>query len=149
MALRWHDCAFLDLSVTELYAALQLRQQVFIVEQACLFLDIDGLDQACYHLLGYADDGQLAAYARLVPAALKYDVPSVGRVVTSAHVRGTGAGRALMQQALARCEARFATTANQIGAQAHLQKFYREFGYVTCSAEYLEDGIAHVEMRRG
>ena len=140
---------FFTLTLAELYALLQLRSEVFVVEQACAFQDIDGLDEAALHLLGYTETGELAAYARLLPAGASYAQASIGRVVTSARHRGGGLGRQLLAEALARCEAQWGRQLIKIGAQQYLRAFYESFGFVAAGAGYLEDGIPHVHMLRG
>jgi ElaA protein len=138
----WHDRGFAELTVAELYAIVELRERVFVVEQACVYLDADGLDPQARHL--WADDGGVVAYARIVPAGAKYAELSIGRVVIAPVARGTGLGRELMQRAIALCGG--ATI--RIGAQAHLQKFYGELGFVPASDVFDEDGIPHIEMLR-
>lgn len=140
---------FEALTLAELYALLQLRSEVFVVEQACAFQDMDGLDQAALHLLGRTAAGELAAYARLLPAGRSYAEVSIGRVVTAPRSRRAGLGRALLRQALAECEARFGAQPIKIGAQQYLRAFYESFGFVAVDAGYLEDGIPHVHMVRG
>lgn len=159
--LTWHCLPFSQLSVSQLYAALQLRAEVFVVEQTCAFQDLDGADADCHHLLGMGvplatSDAEghanvpsqppLLAYARLVPAGLKYPEASVGRVVTSPAARGRALGHTLMAQAYQALLALWGPQAIRIGAQAHLQPFYAQHGFATASEPYLEDGIWHVEM---
>jgi ElaA protein len=142
--------AFYDLSVDELYDVLQLRQEVFVVEQNCPYLDCDGRDRHCYHLQGRLADGRLACYTRLLPEGLAYDgYVSIGRVVSSPAVRGTGAGRALMDESLAQCRRLFGEKPVKIGAQRYLLQFYESFGFRSTGEEYLEDGIPHTKMTRG
>lgn len=141
----WRLRAFDALSLRELYALLRLRAAVFVVEQACVYQDVDGHDPDSLHLLGWRG-GLLAAYARILPAGVTFPEVSIGRVVTAPEARGGGLGRALMQQALAVCARRFPGAPVRIGAQAHLQDFYSGLGFVPASAPYDEDGIAHVEM---
>ncbi|MGE0399840.1 MAG: GNAT family N-acetyltransferase [Kofleriaceae bacterium] len=144
MALRWHDRAFDELTIAELYAITALRESVFIVEQSCPYLDADGLDPASRHLWAAADDGALHAYCRIVPPGVKFDEISIGRVITAKHARGTGLGKELVRRALAICGARDV----RIGAQAHLERFYNELGFERASEPYDEDGIPHIEMLR-
>lgn len=132
----------------DLYDALTLRQEVFSVEQACAYLDCDGLDRQSLHLLGRDATGALVAYARLMDAGVKYAEPSIGRVVTHASVRRTGVGRALMTEAIARVTQAFGERPIRIGAQRYLERFYGSLGFVVASPPYLEDGIPHVEMVR-
>jgi len=149
MPLAWHWARFGDLTAAELYDALALRQQVFVVEQNCAYLDVDGIDRHSWHLFGRDAEGRLQAYLRLVDPGHKYDEPSIGRVVTSLSARGTGAGRALVAEGLAGHDRRWPARANRIGAQAHLQRFYASFGFEPVGAPYDEDGIPHIEMVRG
>ncbi len=150
--LHWRCLPFEGLGLTELYAVLQLRSAVFVVEQNCAFQDVDGLDPACHHLLGQDASGQLLAYARLVPQGLAFAEASVGRVVTAAAGRGRALGGSLghelMAQACAALATLWGTQPIRIGAQAHLQAFYGQHGFVAEGPGYIEDGIPHVEMRR-
>ena len=138
---------FDQLSTTELYAILALRQEVFIVEQNCPYLDCDGKDQASWHLQGRNADGQLVCYTRLLPRGVAYDdYPSIGRVVSSPVARGTGAGKELMTKSIEQCRHLFGNQAIKIGAQRYLLKFYETFGFRSTGEEYLEDGIPHTKM---
>ncbi|WP_133272116.1 GNAT family N-acetyltransferase [Hymenobacter radiodurans] len=148
MTLSWTSKQFNDLSLAELYELLQLRSEVFVVEQACAFQDIDGQDMAAYHLLGHTSDGKLAAYARLFDAGIAYEEVSIGRVIVAPAFRRFGLGQELMRQAIAHCEQHFAPQPIKIGAQQYLEKFYGGFGFVQCGEMYLEDGIPHIPMRR-
>jgi len=148
MTLIWTTKPFDGLTLAELYALLQLRSEVFVVEQTCAFQDIDGLDQAAHHLLGYTAAGELAAYARLFDAGISYAQVSIGRVVTSPRYRRFGLGRQLLGQALGQCAALFGPQPIKIGAQLYLQAFYESFGFVQQGEGYLEDGIPHIYMVR-
>jgi ElaA protein len=143
--LQWSCKRFEELSVQELYAALRLRSEVFVVEQTCPFLDMDNKDQGCFHLMGTMD-GELFAYTRLVPPGHIYPVASIGRVVTSPAVRGTGAGKELMQQSIQTAYRLFGDGDIKIGAQYYLKKFYESFGFEQVSDIYLEDDIEHIYM---
>lgn len=143
----WHCLPFAELGVQRLYDALALRSVVFVVEQQCVFLDIDGLDPHTWHLLGEGEDGRLQAYARLIPPGLKGDDALIGRVVTSPAARGSGAGRALMAEALAACQRLWPGRSITLHAQAHLERFYAGFGFQPVGHHYIEDGIPHIEMR--
>ena len=143
----WRFAAFAELTPREVHDLYQVRAAAFIVEQDCVFQDVDGIDPQCWHLLGYGE-GQLVAYCRLLPAGAKYAEASIGRVVTSHAVRGTGMGRELMREALRRMEKLWPGAPIRIGAQAHLERFYRDFGFATASQPYDEDGILHIEMLR-
>ena len=135
-----------------LYALLQLRSAVLVVEQACAFQDLDGVDTGCMHLLGEGSgpDGQpqLLAYTRLVPAGLKYPEASIGRVVTAPSTRGTGMGHALMAESIRMLHSLWGVQPIRIGAQAHLERFYNAHGFVSDDKPYIEDGIPHLEMLR-
>lgn len=144
MALRWHDRAFSELTVTELYAIIALRERVFVVEQNCPYLDADGLDPASRHLWATDANGSIHAYCRIVPAGMKFAEISIGRVITAPEARGAGLGTELMRRGLAACGA----VPVRIGAQAHLEHFYNELGFVPASEPYDEDGIPHIEMLR-
>ena len=145
--MRWVDKEFTELTAGELYAIVALRQRVFVVEQACAYLDADGCDPACHHLWAERD-GQLLAYLRIVPVGLKFAEVSIGRVITAPAARGTGLGRELMRRGLQWVSARLGAVPVRIGAQARLERFYRELGFVRASDDYDEDGIPHLEMLR-
>ena len=141
----WHWYRFADLGVDHLHDALQLRSRVFILEQGP-YLDVDGLDRSAWHLLGRDDAGTLQAYLRVVDPGLKYEEPSIGRVVTAPEVRGTGLGRVLMREGLAGCARHWAGRSIRISAQARLQRFYTGLGFLAVGDEYVEDEIPHIEM---
>ena len=138
---------FDTLSNTELYALLKLRSEVFVVEQNCVFLDLDDHDQNALHLLMHDAAGALVGYTRLLPPGEKYAEPSIGRVVVSPTVRATGAGRRLMAESVRGARQHYPGLPKLIWAQHHLERFYSSFGFVTESEPELEDGILHVFMR--
>lgn len=144
--LDWNVVPFASLTVSELYEVLALRQLVFCVEQNCPYLDCDGKDQASLHLLGRDGKGRLVAYARLVPAGITFEEPSIGRVVNHPDVRRQGAGKELMREAIARALALFGARPLKIGAQHYLKRFYEELGFKVIGDVYDEDGIPHVHM---
>ena len=151
-SISWQCTPFADLTPADLYAALQLRQKVFVVEQKCAYLDADGVDRVADHLLGWQEvDGRrtLIAYARLLPPKVKYAEPSIGRVLSHPEARGTGAGRALMREAIDRVERAGWGREIRIAAQMYLERFYEGFGFRRVTDPYLEDDIWHVDMRRG
>ena len=143
----WLCKYFTDLSNSELYAILRLRNEVFIVEQNCPYQDLDNKDQKCYHLAGWKGD-DLLAYTRLIPPGVAYPQISIGRVVSSPSARRTGIGRELMKVSLEKCRELFGDKPIRIGAQLYLQEFYASFGFAVSSDIYLEDGIRHIEMIR-
>ena len=145
--MNWTYLRFHDLGVDNLYDALALRCRVFVLEQGA-FLDPDGVDRDSWHLLGRDDQGVLHAYLRGVDPGIKYVEPSIGRVITSPEARGTGLGRALVAEGVARCDSTWPGLAVRIGAQARLQGFYGGFGFVSEGESYIEDGIPHIEMVR-
>lgn len=146
--INWRWLRFEQLGVDNLYDALQLRCRVFVLEQGP-FLDPDGVDRQCWHLLGRDGAGALTSYLRVVDPGVKYVEPSIGRVITALEVRRTGAGRALMAEGIAGCQRLWPGQTVRIGAQARLEAFYNSFGFVRDGADYIEDGIPHVEMLRG
>jgi ElaA protein len=145
MTVNWICKKFSDLSPLELYHLLQLRSEVFVVEQNCVFLDMDNSDQQCFHLMGCIEN-KLVAYARIVPPGRIYKEASIGRVVTSPSVRKKGVGKLLMQKAIEICNQLFGNTDIRIGAQFYLKNFYGCFGFNQVSDVYLEDGIEHIYM---
>ena len=145
--MNWLWCRFGDLGVHNLYDALALRARVFILEQGP-YLDPDGLDQQSWHLLGRSDAGTLQAYLRVVDPGVKYSEPSIGRVITRAEARGTGLGRRLMIEGVARCSNVWPGQGIRISAQAHLERFYAELGFARVGEPYGEDNIPHLEMLR-
>ena len=148
MQIDWTLKTFAELSTSELYALLKLRNEVFVVEQNCPYADLDGHDQHSHHLLGFAPAGELAAYTRLVPAGVVYASPAIGRVVTHPQFRGGGIGRELMRRSIQMLQALYGPTAIEIGAQNHLKRFYESFGFEQLGTVYLEDGIEHIHMVR-
>lgn len=145
MQIQWMLKRFDELTPYQLYAILQLRNEVFVVEQACVYQDADDKDQKCYHLMGF-DDNKLVAYTRIVPSGLIYEQASIGRVVTAPSARRNGAGKALMQQSIDSVHNLFGKKAIKIGAQLYLKAFYESFGFKQISDVYLEDGIEHINM---
>lgn len=148
MELQWVFKPFADLTNLELYAMLRLRSEVFVVEQNCVFLDMDDKDQHCHHLLGYKGD-LLAAYTRIVPKGISYEeYASIGRVVTSPQARGEGRGKELMEESIKCLHELFGVVPIKIGAQLYLKKFYESLGFEQCGEVYDEDGIDHIPMLR-
>jgi ElaA protein len=146
-AARWSWHRFAELGVDNLYDALQLRCRVFVLEQGP-YLDPDGVDRNAWHLLGRDAAGALVGYLRVVDPGVKYDEPSIGRVITAPEARGNGSGRVLMSEGMAGCERHWPGRAVRISAQAHLERFYSGFGFVRVGENYIEDTIPHVEMLR-
>ena len=145
MQMNWILKQFDELSATELYAIIRLRNEVFVVEQNCVYQDADNKDQLSWHLAGW-DGDLLLAYTRIIPPGLSFEECSIGRVVSSPARRKSGIGRELMKKSIEEAFRIFNTTAIKIGAQLYLKNFYASLGFVQCSDEYLEDGIPHIDM---
>jgi len=143
----WTVKKFDELNVHELYAILRLRTEVFVVEQNCVFQDMDNKDQYSYHLMGWEQE-QLIAYTRLIPPGVSYAYASIGRVITSQSARGTGIGKLLMERSIEEGKRLFGDVPVKIGAQLYLKEFYYSFGFKQSSDVYDEDGIDHIEMIR-
>lgn len=143
--MNWVLKKFEDLTPHELYAILQLRNEVFVVEQNCAYQDADNKDLHSFHLMGWKDN-KLVAYTRLLPPGLSYPEPSIGRVVTSPSVRKEGYGRELMKTSIDKVYNLFGHQPVRIGAQLYLKNFYASLGFQQMSGIYLEDGIEHIEM---
>jgi len=141
----WTIQTFEQLTVAELYDILNLRTEVFVIEQDCIYQDMDYSDQKALHLLG-KDGDKLVAYARIFDANIKYKEASIGRVVTHPSFRSIGLGKILMQQALSYCKENFPKQNIRISAQCYLERFYQNLGFEIVSAIYKEDGIDHQEM---
>jgi len=146
-AIIWKCKAFEQLSSNELYQILYLRQEVFIVEQNCPYLDIDFRDQPAAHLCGYDREGDLIAYSRLLPKGISYpEYNAIGRVITSSKARGKGLGRELMETSIDNTRKLFGNSPIKIGAQNHLRKYYGSLGFEPIGEVYDEDGIPHISM---
>lgn len=143
----WLLKKFDELSVHELYAILQLRNEVFAIEQNCVYPDLDNKDQPALHLMGIKDK-KLIAYCRILFPGIAYPDPSIGRVVTAPSVRKTGVGKELMQRAIDTCINQFGNTDITLSAQYYLKTFYESLGFIVIGEKYLEDGIDHIKMTR-
>lgn len=141
----WICKSFRELTTEELYVLLRLRSEVFVVEQQCVFLDMDNKDLFCDHLMGWRED-RLVGYSRIVPAGISYAESSIGRIVSSPAARGLGIGRELMRQSIATLYRLHGKRDIRIGAQYYLKEFYESFGFVQTGEIYPEDGINHIEM---
>jgi ElaA protein len=146
MTIDWKLKLFNELSPDELYAIIRLRNEVFVVEQNCVFQDADNKDQSSYHVMGWKEN-ELLAYSRLVPAGISYSEPSIGRVVTSPTVRSLGLGKKLMEHSIYLLHSKWGKLNIKIGAQLYLEHFYNSLGFQRTSEIYMEDGIEHIEMQ--
>ncbi len=147
MSLQWTIKPFEALSVNELYDLLQLRSKIFVVEQNCVYLDIDGKDKIALHLFA-SFEGKIVAHARLFKPGISFDNASIGRVVVDGDYRDRKWGHDLMREAIAAISNQFNETKITIGAQLYLKKFYQSHGFVQLSEMYLEDDIPHIDMVR-
>lgn len=145
MELNWVYKSFDELTTNELYAILQLRSEVFVVEQNCVYQDIDGKDKKSFHLMAWHNH-DLVAYTRLVQPGVSFKEASIGRVITAPFYRGLGIGITLIEKSISQILATYTTNNIRIGAQLYLKKFYEGFGFVAQGEEFLEDGIPHIEM---
>lgn len=140
-------CGFEQLTTPHLYAILQARTQVFVVEQHCIYQDMDGLDSHCQHLQCFSADQHLAGYCRIIPPTHSASGhPCIGRVLVSPSYRGQGLARQLMTVAIEYCHSHFPKQSIHISAQMYLQDFYRSLGFVIQSDAYLLDNIWHMDM---
>ena len=146
-AIDWRWRRFDDLALRELQHIFAARQRVFVVEQDCIFLDIDGCDERAFHLAAWSPlQAEPLAYARVLDPGVKYPEVSIGRVVTSGVGRGCGLGREVVRRAIEGARAAWPAAPIRIGAQSRLEHFYATFGFVAVGVPYLEDGIDHTEM---
>lgn len=143
--LAWQVATFDALSTQGLYALLQLRSVVFVVEQNCVFLDMDDRDVQALHLMAWRGD-TLVACARCFAPGIQFDEPSIGRIATRMSVRGSGLGHLLVQKAIALVSSTWGSQPIRIGAQARLKSFYQGHGFDDMGMPYIEDGIDHLEM---
>src|SRR5579863_1454088 len=145
--INWTLKLFSDLTPKELYRILQLRNEVFIVEQNCPYQDMDNKDLKSWHLMGI-EEGKLIAYARLLAPGISYSESSIGRIVSSPSVRKTGVGKKLLEESIKQINQLFKTDTIRIGAQLYLKRFYESFGFIQDGEIYLEDNIPHIIMLR-
>jgi ElaA protein len=146
MATSIHLFSFKELSLHDLYEALRLREEVFIVEQNCPFYDIDGKDKDCFHVLMKNED-QLMAYSRIVPPGLKFEDAAIGRIIVRRAFRGSDVGQKLIHYSIQECKRLFPDVGISISAQYALVKYYEQFGFKQFSEPYLEDDILHADMK--
>ena len=147
--INWQYKSFEQLTVNELYDILKLRQDVFVIEQECIYPDIDEVDKTATHLFAYSNEGQgICAYLRMLAPGVKYKEVAMGRILTSESSRGTGMGKALVAQAIGVVASEYPKQAIKISAQVYLIEFYRDFNFEVISEAYDEDGIQHIDMLR-
>lgn len=143
--MNWILKTFEELSTSELHDILKLRQDIFIIEQTCIYPDIDGADTKAHHYFAY-DNNTLVAYTRIFAPGIKYRESSIGRIVVSPDQRGTGLGKELVANSIVECNKLYRNENIRIEAQAHLEKFYNDLGFISEGEIYIVDGIDHQEM---
>jgi len=146
MLIRWLSSTLSELDALTLYRMFQLRQNVFVLEQQCLYPDIDALDEHAIHLLGFDSHQALVAYLRILAPGKQYKEPAIGRVLVAETVRGKGVGRSLIDEGVRLSRQHFSDLNIRISAQSHLEALYKGAGFKSVGKAYLEDGIPHQEM---
>ena len=134
---------FNELTTTELYELLKVRSEIFVVEQNCLYQDLDDIDYNSLHIF-IEKNNEIVAYLRTFYKDNSKDVVQVGRVLTKKH--GIGTGKKLMIESLPIIKEKLKSKKIYIEAQKYAEDFYKKFGFITKSKEFLEDGISHVIM---
>jgi len=149
MGFSWQIKHYSELSVDEFHDILQLRIEVFVVEQNCPYQEVDGKDKDSFHVICSDEKNQVCATARILPNGIYYpDDVAIGRVVVHKKNRGATLGHELMRESLAFISKQFGATSIRISAQEHLSNYYQSHGFIETGKAYLEDGIPHVEMLR-
>ena len=145
--LRWECKSWQELSNEDQYKIIQLRIAVFIIEQKCFYQELDGKDKASLHVLGRKQEGDLLAYARILPPGAAFTEPAIGRILVAAYARGCGLGAELIRKSIDYCINIFDLPALCISAQLQLRKYYENLGFIAEGNPYDEDGIDHIKMR--
>lgn len=148
MIVEWASSSLAALDVVTLHRIYQLRQQVFVLEQRCLYADIDALDEQAIHVLGVDAEQQLLAYLRILPPGAQYSEPAIGRVVVAQSARGKGVGRELIDEGMRVLHQHYVNANIRLSAQSHLVALYEAAGFESVGEPYLEDDISHQEMLR-
>jgi len=146
MHLDWQVKYYPELTTNEFHDIIALRLKAFVVEQNCSYLDLDGKDKKCYHLICRDGFGKVVATARILPPGISYTEVSIGRVVLDQEIRGKGIGHQLMEQSMKFINEEFGAVPVRISAQKHLENYYKTHNFISTGKEYLEDEIPHVEM---
>jgi len=144
--MNWTLKSFNDLTLTEFHDIIQLRLDIFVVEQDCPYLDLDGKDHIAHHFFGSTEQGQIVAYTRLFAPGDYYKEAAIGRVVVHKDFRKNRLGFELMSRSIQQIELLFNTKTIRIGAQTYLKKFYESLGFESTGHDYIEDGIPHMYM---
>lgn len=137
--------SFNEFTTQELYAVLQLRTEVFVVEQDCVYQDLDGKDDKALHVIG-TKEGQVVAYTRVFKAGDYFDEASIGRVVVKKEERQYGYGQKIVEASIKAIKEKFKENKIHISAQTYLKNFYADLGFIEKGNEYLEDNIPHIGM---
>ena len=148
MTIHWQWQFFSELDKNTLYDLLALRQRVFMLEQQSLYLDADGADKDAWHLFGWSEDGRLLVYLRVIPAAAQGERTTIGRLAVSEAARGSGIGRAAMEECLRWIDDYFPAAEVKISAQEYLEEFYRRLGFSAIGDPYDDAGVPHIDMLR-
>jgi ElaA protein len=146
MHLDWQIKPYSDLNLNEFHDIIRLRLKAFVVEQNCSYLDLDGKDKKCYHLICRDGVGKVVATSRILHPGTSYPEVSIGRVVIDESIRGNGIGHELMKKCLNFANEEFGAVPVKISAQLHLENYYTKHGFIVTGKSYLEDNIPHVEM---
>lgn len=146
-AINWQIKRFNELSLEELYQIMSLRSEVFVVEQNCVYQDLDHKDQIALHVCGFYND-KLVSYSRLFDAGVYFENPAIGRVIVSKIARNFSIGHDLMKKSISVISEFYGSESITISAQVYLTKFYEQHGFILVGDEYLEDGIPHIEMQK-
>ena len=144
--MNWTVKSFEELSLSEFHDIIQLRLEIFVVEQDCPYQDLDGKDKVALHLFGATTEGKIIAYTRLFGPGDYYKEAAIGRVVVHKDYRKDGIGFELMKRSIDQVESHYRTNTIKIGAQRYLRKFYESLGFVSTGDFYMEDGIPHMYM---
>lgn len=148
MQIKFEVKSFQELTVTELYSILKLRFDVFVIEQACIYDELDGYDMGAFHIQMKDEEGALIGYSRFFIPGVRYAEASLGRVVIQKHLRGKGLADELMNETLKQLFAKSGHQKIKIAAQAYLKNFYGKFGFIPITKPYDWDGILHYDMVR-
>ena len=146
MQTNWEIKKFSNLSLEEFHDIIQLRIEVFVIEQDCPYQDLDGKDKMAYHVFCKNEKNEIIATSRLLAKGISYEEVAIGRIVTSQKARGNGLGHALLKKSMELCEEKFGLGPIRLSAQKHLEGYYNRHGFFSTGKEYLEDGIPHIEM---
>lgn len=144
--MQWQLQKFEDLSGKEVHEILAVRQEVFVVEQECVYLDADNLDYSSYHLTGRTEEGEICGYARINFPGSRYAEPSIGRLLIRKKFRSQGLAKKVLEMTVAKCFEQYPESNIKISAQLYLKKFYTEIGFAAIGLPYDEDGIEHINM---